>query len=229
MSASQDSAGVAFMITGAMRAALRDRGLSDEDIQNLAPEDAHRLLLTPDPQTVKRFFEVLTTLATASLGGHAPPGFLQLCRVHPNHKALVPSRYQLGNVDGMVKTALADSEVGANAYVEARFVNSGLRGKKRGELSDTIAVFALVIDSDADKSMAWTPPPSIFPTLVVETSPGNHQYWYFLREAVSAARAQSLGERIRRTTGCDSDTGNPCAREAHLDGSSRFGAASAST
>jgi len=87
--------------------------------------------------------------------------------VHPRHKALIPSRYQLGDVDGMVKNALADSEAGANAYVEARFVASDLRGKKRGELKDTIAVFALVIDSDADKGMAWTPPTSGLPTLTV--------------------------------------------------------------
>jgi hypothetical protein len=39
----------------------------------------------------------------------------------------------------------------------------------RGELEDTVGVFALVVDSDADKGLGWTP--TIVPSLTVETSP----------------------------------------------------------
>jgi hypothetical protein len=144
--------GVPFMITGAMREALRlDHGLDDEAIRDLTPGDAHKLLFAPNPAVVRKFFEVFTNLATLSLVGHQAPGVLQLCRKHPNASSLVPTRYRLDVVEAMIKGALAISASGANAYIEARFVRFDLRGRKRGGLEHTIAVFALVIDSDADK------------------------------------------------------------------------------
>ena len=166
----------------------------------------------PDERSVREFLEALVGLAVASLGGHPAPGLLQMTRKHPNDLDLVPTRYRLDSadlVDRMTRDALADSEAGANVYVEGRLLTPGLRGKKRGELSDTACVFALVVDSDADKNMAWIPPVGVRPTLVVETSPANHQYWFFLAHAVSAKRAQQLGESLRRVTRGDADTGNP--------------------
>ena len=41
------------------------------------------------------------------------------------------------------------------------------------------------------------PTPTVPPSLTVATSPGNFQYWFFLREAVSAEVGRVLGERIR--------------------------------
>ena len=58
--------------------------------------------------------------------------------------------------------------------------------------------------------MAWIPPAGVRPTLTVETSPNNAQYWFFFERALSPKRAQRLGEGLRRVTGGDSDTGNPC-------------------
>lgn len=110
----------------------------------------------------------------------------------------------------MTRDALADSESGANVYLEGRLINAGLRGRRRGELSDTSCCFALVVDSDADKNMAWIPPVGVRPTLVVETSPNNHQFWFFFQRALSPTRAQRLGESLRRATGGDADTGSPC-------------------
>jgi hypothetical protein len=191
-----------------MKDGLRHRGHADADIEQMTPEDAHRALLTPDPVVVKEFFETLTALATASLAGYPPPGFLQISRKRPDDQDLVPTRYRLDQVDLMTSYAVVNSKAGCNTYVEGRFVKPSLRGKKRGGLEDTACVFALVVDSDADKGMAWAPPVDARPTLVVETSPGNHQYWYFFKEAVSAAKAQTLGECMRAGTGCDSDTGN---------------------
>ena len=57
--------------------------------------------------------------------------------------------------------------------------------------------------------MAWIPPAGVRPTLTVETSPGNAQYWFFFERALAPGNAQRLGEGLRRATGCDSDTGNP--------------------
>jgi RepB DNA-primase from phage plasmid len=206
------SAQVAFMITAAQKRALRARGLDDEAIRHLTPADAHALLMTPDEHAVRNFLSVFVALATASLDGHPPPGVLQMCRKHPSDKVLIPTRYRLDSadlIDSMTRAALADSEAGHNIYLEARLVDFGLRGKKRGELAATRAVFALVVDSDADKNMAWNPPAGVRPTLVVETSPNNRQFWIFFKRALSSKRAQQLGENLRRVTAGDSDTGNP--------------------
>ncbi len=167
----------------------------------------------PDERSVREFLEVFVRLAVSSLGGHPAPGLLQMTRKWPDDDDLVPTRYQLDDadlVDRMTRDALNDSENGHNVYIEGRLVNAGVRGKKRGELSDTSCCFALAVDSDADKNMAWIPPLGVRPTLVVETSPGNHQFWFFFERALSPRRAQRLGESLRKATRGDSDTGNLC-------------------
>jgi RepB DNA-primase N-terminal domain len=170
-------------------------------------------LLTPDEHSVRTFLEAFVALATASLGGQPPPGVLQMTRKWPDDEDLVPTRYHLDSVDlveRMTRAALNDSENGHNVYIEGRLVNAGVRGKKRGELSDTSCVFALVVDSDSDKKMAWIPPVGVRPSMVVETSPNNHQFWFFFKQALSPKRAQRLGEGLRHVTGGDADSGNPC-------------------
>jgi hypothetical protein len=169
--------------------------------------------MTPDERSVRSFLEAFVALAIASLDGHSPPGVLQMTRKYPNDDDLVPTRYALDGVDlveRMTRDALADSESGANVYIEGRLLNPGLRGKKRGGISDTSCVFALVVDSDSDKAMAWIPPVGVRPTLVIETSPNNHQFWFAFKRALTPKRAQRLGEGLRHATGGDSDTGNPC-------------------
>ena len=133
---------------------------------------------------------------------------LQISRLHPTDKNLVPSRYVIADVERMFKDAVADSEAGHNIYIEGRTVHANLRGGARGKLLEATAwVFALVIDSDADKGMAWTADVPV--SMVVETSPGNAHYWLFLEQAISAAEAKELGERIRASARADHDTGNP--------------------
>jgi RepB DNA-primase from phage plasmid len=166
-----------------------------------------------DERSVHDFLEAFVSLAILSLNGHAAPGVLQTTRKWPDDNELVPTRYQLDSadlVDRMTRDALEDCANGHNVYIEGRLLKPGLRGKKRGELSDTACCFALAIDSDSDKNMAWIPPVGVRPTMVVQTSPNNHQFWFFFEHAQSAARAQHRGENLRRITGCDADTGNPC-------------------
>ena len=212
MTLSSSAASIPFMMTNAMKHALRQRGLADADIDAMTPAEAHKLLLSPDPHTVRGFLEAFVALAIASLVGHPPPGLLQMCRKHPDDNDVVPVRYRLDDVDlvdQMTQDALVASEAGLNVYIEGRLVRSDLRGKKRGELKDTVCVFALTVDSDADKNKGWMPSASMRPTLAVETSPGNAQYWFFFECALSPERAQGLGESLRRMTGSDFDTGNP--------------------
>ena len=46
---------------------------------------------------------------------------------------------------------------------------------------DTSCVFALVVDSDADKNMAWIPPAGVHPNLSVETKSSERTILVFLR------------------------------------------------
>jgi hypothetical protein len=156
--------------------------------------------------TVREFLQIISDQAKAATAGLERPGLLQMSRLHPASEQLIPSRYVIGDVEHMVEAAVGDCEAGHNVYIEGRTVREDLHGNGRGRLEDTRAVFAIVIDSDADKDMGWQP--SVPPSLTVATSPGNFQYWFFLREAVTAEVGKALGERIRAATRTDHDTGN---------------------
>jgi AAA domain/RepB DNA-primase from phage plasmid/IclR helix-turn-helix domain len=156
---------------------------------------------------VREFMHIIVAQAKAALGDLERPGCLQLSRLHPLSEQLVPSRFMLTDVELMIEAAVTDCQAGHNVYLEGRTVHEDLRGNVRGTLADSTAVFALVIDSDADKQMSWTP--TARASMTVETSPGNFQFWFFLREAIAPELAQKLGERIRKAVNSDHDTGNP--------------------
>jgi RecA-family ATPase len=158
--------------------------------------------IKPDVAEVRRFIETIAAQASRALNGSAQ-GFLQLSRLHPVDEKLVPTKYKPTDIDRMVAQAVTDSEAGHNVYLEGRTVRGDVKG--RGTVEDTVAVFALVIDSDADKNMGWHP--TVQPSMVIETSPGNFQFWFFLKEAVAADVGKELGERIRAAAKSDHDTG----------------------
>jgi hypothetical protein len=198
-------------MTNAMKAALRHRGLSDSDISGMTPEEAHKILMTPDESAIRSFLETFVALAIKSLAGHPAPGLLATCFKAPD-RDLMPVRYEITDasvIEKITHDAMVASDAGLNVYIEGRLVKRGVRGKKRGELRDTACVFALCVDSDVDNNMAWAPPIGLRPTLAVETSPNNHQFWFFFDKALPPVRAQRLGEGLRQAIGCDTDTGNP--------------------
>jgi hypothetical protein len=159
--------------------------------------------------TVREFVTTIAAQAKAALNGMAKPGYLQMSRLHPTSEILVPSRYTLDDVERMIADAVAAASDGHNVYIEGRTIREDTAcGKRRGKLEDTAPVFALVIDSDADKQMSRDPDATTSPSMSVETSPGNFQYWFFLRDAVGGEIGQQLGERIRKAVNCDHDTGN---------------------
>jgi hypothetical protein len=161
-----------------------------------------------DLVTVREFLTIIAAQAKNALNGATKPGFLQMSRLHPIDETLVPTRYQINDVDRMVADAVAHARAGHNVYIEGRTIREGAaRGNGRGKLKDTAAVFAEVIDSDADKGMGWEPN-GVTPSMCVETSPGNHQYWFFLEQAVDAETGKKLGERMRKAALADHDTGN---------------------
>ena len=116
--------------------------------------------------------------ARAATKDLAQPGQLRMLSVHPlSDRVAVRCRFALDDqelVEHMTRAAISASNHGHNVYVEARTVRPELTGKQRGSLADSTAVFALVIDSDADKNASWTPTAPV--SLAVETSPANAHY-----------------------------------------------------
>src|SRR6516165_7812086 len=108
-----------------------------------------------DEPTVRHFVELIHTRAAHAINGGE--GVLQLVRIHPADESVSVSRYTIGDAEHMAQDAIAFGAAGHNVYVEGRTVRADLRGNKRGDLKDTVKVFALVVDSDNDKGKAWTP------------------------------------------------------------------------
>ena len=159
-----------------------------------------------DEVTVRRFLELINEHVKGAINGVGQPGVLQLCRINPlDDKSVVPSRFQIGDVEHMVQTATGDAAAGHNVYIEARTVRAGLRGNKRGGLEDTAWVFGLVADCDADKNKGGNI--TVKPSLAIETSPGNFQLWYLFTRAIPAEQARIIGDAIRAGSGTDQDTG----------------------
>jgi hypothetical protein len=162
--------------------------------------------VTVDEATVRQFVEIIS--------GHVvkigAKGLLQICVLDPRDGKLLPTRFRPDDVEGIVAEATRSANAGLNVYVEARTVRPGLRAGERGAIDDTESVFALVVDSDADKGKAWAPGVNAPPSLVVETSPGNHHFWYLFDRPLAAAHAKTLGDAIRANTGGDNATGVVC-------------------
>jgi hypothetical protein len=155
-----------------------------------------------DPVTVRKFLEMLHARAAAALSDVCRPGVLHLVSMAPDDRGMSVSPFNIGDIDQMLECALTDARANRNVYVEARTVRPG-RPTARGKIEATIGVFALVIDRDADKGKAGHVKGNA--SAVVETSAGtgNSQEWLFLRRALDAAEAKSLGKMIRKATATD--------------------------
>ena len=160
-----------------------------------------------DKEIVRKFLSLIHEQAARALNGIERPGLLQLTRIHPLDNKPVPTRFQIGDVDGMTEQAIADAKAGHNVYVEGRTIAEQTSPRQRGGIEHTAFVFALVDDSDADKGKAANRDLGGLASLVVETSPGNRHNWFFLKQAVRAGDAKSVGDAMREALGSDSDTG----------------------
>ena len=160
-----------------------------------------------DAVEIRRFLELISSHATKLVNGAKSSGFLNLCRISPlDSDKVVTSRFTVDDAEHMIEAALCDAERN-NVYIEGRTVRPGLPASSRGDLKDTQCVFALVIDSDADKGKAGQI--NVRPSLVVETSPGNYHFWFLLSDAISAEQAKVIGDVMRAGSGADADTGVP--------------------
>jgi hypothetical protein len=160
---------------------------------------------TIDPDAIRQFITIVSQHAQAVTNGATSPGVINLDRIDPRHDDKVLTQpFAIDDVEHMVEAAVTDAEH-CNVYIEARTVRSGLPRGTRGGIGDTACVLALVVDSDADKNKACTLP--VRPSIVVETSPGNHHLWFLLSRALSAGEAQPIGDAMRAASGADADTG----------------------
>ena len=157
-----------------------------------------------DEDTVREFVTIISEHADELAKSNGKSGVLQLTRLSPIDGKLVPSRFKLDDIDGMVRAAVADANAKHNVYIEG-LMRSDLRGTARGPLADTEFVFGLVIDADHDKGKEGAI--TVRPSLTIETSPGNFHYWYLLTQPLAAGPAKTLGNAIRVAVGADHDTG----------------------
>jgi hypothetical protein len=210
--------GIHAFMTRQMKEDLRGCGFSEQQLAELTPQEGDEILaaaIAPDVDEVRAFITTIVRQArdaTRYLSEADPPidpGLLQMVLVHPSSDD--PSgiyRYDLSDpdlIERMTRDAVSASAAGHNVYVEGRTVRRSVKGKERGKLTDTIAVFSLVIDNDSEKGKAWTATAPI--SLTVETSPGNSHNWLFWETALDYTTAQKFGERLRKATGADQDTG----------------------
>jgi hypothetical protein len=158
-----------------------------------------------DKDEVRRFIEVISAHVVKLAAGLANPGVLQLSRLNCRDDKLVPTRFRIDDVEGMVHRAIGDAEAGFNVYIEPRTVRPDLKGCARGGLDDTVFVFALVVDADHDKGKGGVV--AAEPSIATETSPGNGHGWYLFDRRVAARRGKTIGDSMRVATGTDHDTG----------------------
>jgi hypothetical protein len=208
--------GIHAFMTNQMKADLRACGFSEEQLHELTPQEGDEILaaannIVPDSHEVRKFIEIIVAQARAATKHLKEPGLLQVSLLHPLSADMGPFyRYALDNpklVEQMTKEIVSASESGHNTYLEARTIRRGLRGKKRGEAEDSVAVFASVVDSDADKGESWTP--NVPVSLSVQTSPPSNEHsWLFWERALDFKTGQEFGARLRAATKTDKPTGN---------------------
>src|ERR1700747_261609 len=90
-----------------------------------------------DEATIRKFVSLIHKQAERALNGVKLPGFLQLTRLHPLDNKLVPTRFRVGDVDGMAQQAIADARAGHNVYVEGRTISEQTPRGKRGGIEQT--------------------------------------------------------------------------------------------
>ena len=162
-----------------------------------------------DPVAVRKHISMVHEHAAAAIYGlrHSRPVVLQLCSRAPDDSRFCTSAYNIGDVEHMTVDALIDAEAGKNCFVEPRLVRPSKFASERGGFGDTMAVFALVGDSDSDTNKPFTA--KLPASALIETSPDNEHRWYFLNRAIGDGDAVELGQLMRNSCGGDGCTGVP--------------------
>ena len=85
-----------------------------------------------DAIVVRQFVEIISAHALGLAKGNGKGGALQLSTLSPVDEKMIPQRFKLDDVAGIVGVAVSAANAGLNVYIEARTVHTSLRGKARG-------------------------------------------------------------------------------------------------
>ena len=161
-----------------------------------------------DAAEIERFITIIHEAAVRAYRESVGLRYLRLKFIDPLDDSIKSSDANLYPVGygaaGMVLDARKAAQAGWNVYVEARSVDSRRKGLK--DANATTGVWAFAVDADFDKGKGGVPL-ALTPSMMVETSPGNHHAWYFLKDALEADEAQPIGRSLRAGAGADSATG----------------------
>jgi hypothetical protein len=136
--------------------------------------------------------------AARAIGDSERLGYLQISVNIPDTKGWVPTRYKIGVIDECVRAAGDYGDNRHNVYVEGRTIRTETKPGERGGTEDTEWVFAFVTDLDTDKGKGFDLG-EIQPTMTVESSPGNHHFWFFLEKGIPADDlAKRVGDAMRK-------------------------------
>ena len=158
-----------------------------------------------DEATVRQFIEIISAHAAQDHQRRRAAGLLQLCRIHPDDER--------SSAEPVRRSATSNTwrrrdrrrrRRAQRLHRRAHCARGAARQQARG-LEDTMWVFGLVADCDADKGKGGNV--TVKPTIMSETSPGNLHCWFLLAHAASAAQAKLIGDAIRASSGADQDTG----------------------
>jgi hypothetical protein len=133
-------------------------------------------------------------------------GVFVLTVVDPKTGTARPQQFAVGDVDGMVREAIARGQH-ENVYFAPAILRKGLAHDQRGKAEDVVAMLGLVIDDDADKRAI--PPPGISPAFEITTSTApavNRQHHFIFSRSVRPAEAKELAELLHRKCGGDHGT-----------------------
>jgi hypothetical protein len=151
-----------------------------------------------DRKQTKVFLTAIHEQAARAIGDSERLGYLQISVNIPDTTGWVPTRYKIGAIDECVRAAGDYGDNRHNVYVEGRTIRPETKPGERGGTEDTEWVFAFVTDSDADKGKGFELG-DIRPTMTVESSPGNHHYWFFLEKTIPADDlAKRVGDAMRK-------------------------------
>ena len=152
---------------------------------------------------IRAHLEIVHDAAAKLATGLSRTGVLQLARKHPLVDGMAPTRFRIGDVDGMTLQAVADASSGHDVYIEIRSIRSDLKGQLRGTADDAAFHFAIWVDDDGNSIH------DIPYSLAVESSPGRRHLWILFDRPVAPSEANDLSRRLHAYAGVNGSITDP--------------------
>jgi hypothetical protein len=139
-------------------------------------------------------------------------GVLSLLSVGEINNQKIPNKIEHFTVEDEIDFILTIDELkddpGRNIYLSTAIYRKDLPAHSKGGEDDIVGVFALVLDFDDDNAVNWKNRIPIEPTMVLETSPGRFQVFYFFNCLLEPGEAKQFAVSLKNYTQCDA-----CAKD----------------